>query len=140
MSACTQPEIFQGRESFAELSHIDKHFIKNTRKKVLQENILEVFLLDTNKTTFWMEIVTPRWTQSGPFFFSKIIRALSIFKKEQRRPPPLSPHLVTSNWHSCQTNRHFLIENVICPAHMYQSRTICLSLYYWVLDVENPLS
>ena len=28
----------------------------------------EVFLLDTLKTTFWMENLTHWWTQSGPFF------------------------------------------------------------------------
>ena len=28
-----QPEIFQGRGSFVELGHFDKHFVKNTRKK-----------------------------------------------------------------------------------------------------------
>ena len=29
---------------------------------------MEFFLLDTHKTTFWMENLTQRWTQSGPFF------------------------------------------------------------------------
>ena len=47
-----QPEIFQGRGGFVELGHFDKHFVKNTRKKVPPENILEFFLLDSFKTTF----------------------------------------------------------------------------------------
>ena len=32
LSAGAQPDIFQGREGFAELGHSDKHFVKNTRK------------------------------------------------------------------------------------------------------------
>ena len=28
-----QQEIFQGRGGFVELGHLDKHFVKNTRKK-----------------------------------------------------------------------------------------------------------
>ena len=34
-----QPEIFQGRGSFMELGHFNKHFVKNTRKKVPPGNI-----------------------------------------------------------------------------------------------------
>ena len=63
-----QSEIFQSRGSFGELGHFDKHFVKNLKKKVPQGKILEFFLLDTLKTTFWMEILTQRWTLSGPFF------------------------------------------------------------------------
>ena len=40
-----QPVIFQGREGFMELGHFDKLFVKNTRKKVTQGKILELFLL-----------------------------------------------------------------------------------------------
>ena len=29
--AGAQPEIFQGREDFVELGHLDKHFVKTTR-------------------------------------------------------------------------------------------------------------
>ena len=32
----TQPEIFQGRGGFAELGHLNKNFVKNTRKKAPQ--------------------------------------------------------------------------------------------------------
>ena len=53
-----QPEIFQGRESFVKLGHFDKHFIKKLRKKAPQGKILEFFLLDTLKTTFWMANLT----------------------------------------------------------------------------------
>ena len=62
-----------------ELEHFDKHFVKNIRKKILQGNILE-FLLDTLKAVFWMENLTERWTQSGPFS-PKLGHFFSIFKK-----------------------------------------------------------
>ena len=51
------------RGGFMGLRHFDKHFLKNTRKVPA-----EFFLLDPHKTTYWMEILTRRWTQSGPFF------------------------------------------------------------------------
>ena len=35
-----------------ELGRFDKDFVKNTRKKVPQGKILELFLIDTLKTTF----------------------------------------------------------------------------------------
>ena len=48
-----QPQIFQGRRDFVELKHFDKLFVKKTRKKKTpQGKILELFLLDTLKTTF----------------------------------------------------------------------------------------
>ena len=47
-----QSETFQGRGDFVKLGQLDKHFVKDTRKKALQENILDYFLLDTLKTTF----------------------------------------------------------------------------------------
>ena len=43
---------FQGRESFMELGHFDKLFVKNTQKKIPQDKILELLFLDTLKTTF----------------------------------------------------------------------------------------
>ena len=50
------PESFQDRGIFVELGHFDKLSVKNARKKkVPQANILELFLLDHLKTTFWME-------------------------------------------------------------------------------------
>ena len=47
-----QPEIFQGRGGFVELGHFDKLFVKNTKRKVSLRKLLELFLLDTLKTTF----------------------------------------------------------------------------------------
>ena len=47
-----QPEIFQGRGGFVELGHFNKHFVKNTIKNAPQGKIMELFLLDTLKTTF----------------------------------------------------------------------------------------
>ena len=57
-----------------------------------QGNILEFFLLDTLKTTFWMEIITQKWIQPG-FFFPKIRMLLSNFKK-CREVSPLCPDCV----------------------------------------------
>ena len=57
-----------------------------------QGNILEFFLLDTLKTTFWMEIITQKWIQPG-FFFPKIRMLLSNFKK-CREVSPLYPDCV----------------------------------------------
>ena len=48
--------------------HFDKDFVKNIRKKCLAGKHLEFFLLYTLKTLYWMEYLTQRWTQSGPFF------------------------------------------------------------------------
>ena len=52
MSPGAQSEIFQGRGGFAESGHFNKFFVKNTIKKVPAGKILELFLLDTLKTTF----------------------------------------------------------------------------------------
>ena len=45
LHADAQPEIFQDRGGFVEVGHLDKHFVKNTRKKSPQGNFLEFFLL-----------------------------------------------------------------------------------------------
>ena len=97
-----QPEIFQGRGGFVELGHFDKHFVKNTRKKVPLEKILEFFLLDTLKTTFWMENWTQRWKQSGPFF-PKSGALLLIFKKGLSLSPSCTPAILT---------KHLIITNL----------------------------
>ena len=53
---------FLGQGSFCGTrGHFDKHFVKNTRRKVPQGNVLE-FFLDTIKTTFGMENFIQRWT------------------------------------------------------------------------------
>ena len=54
---------FKGRGGFVELRNFDKRFVKNTRKKVLQQNILHFFLLDTPR----IENVTQRWKKLGSF-------------------------------------------------------------------------
>ena len=46
-----QPEIFQDIGGFVKLGHLDKYFIKKSRKKVPQ-GILDFFFLDTLKTIF----------------------------------------------------------------------------------------
>ena len=81
--ADAQREMFQSRGRFVEPGHFDKLFCKNAREK-------EFFLRDTLKSTFWMENVTQRWTQSRPFF-SYISAIILIFKKRQGSPPPLPP-------------------------------------------------
>ena len=43
IKAGAQPEIFQGRGGFAKLGHLNKHFIKKSRKKTPQGKMLEFF-------------------------------------------------------------------------------------------------
>ena len=50
--------ILQDREGFVELGHFDKHFVKTQEINALQGNILELYLLDTLKTTFSIENLT----------------------------------------------------------------------------------
>ena len=57
--------------------------------------ILEIFLVDILKTTFWMENLTQRWTQLGPFFLkSAQLFRFSEKNREVKYPastkPPLS--------------------------------------------------
>ena len=55
---------------------------------------MEFFLLDTLKTTFWIEYLTQRWTLSGPF--SEKSRHFFRFSKKGRGGlplPPLAAHL-----------------------------------------------
>ena len=49
--ACSQ-NFFIAGEFLTKLGHFDKHFIKNSRKKAPQGKTLELFHLDTLKTTF----------------------------------------------------------------------------------------
>ena len=56
------------RGGVVELGHFDKHFIKTTKRKGPTGNILKFFLLGILKTTFWMDNLTQRLTQSSPFF------------------------------------------------------------------------
>ena len=73
-------KIFQGRRGFVKLGHFDKCLSKTQVKKVLQRKILELFLLDTLKITFWMEDSSQGWTQLQ-VLFSKIKALFSISKK-----------------------------------------------------------
>ena len=63
-----------------ELGHFDKDFVENSEKETLLGNILVLFLLDILKTTFLIENLTQRWTQSGPFF-KKSAHFFSMFKQ-----------------------------------------------------------
>ena len=58
-----------------ELGYFDKHFVKTQEKEAPQGNSLEIFVLNTVKTQFWLENLTHRWKQSGHFF--------SVFKKSR---------------------------------------------------------
>ena len=73
-------KIFQGRRGFVKLGHFDKCLSKTQVKKVLQRKILELFLLDTLKITFWMEDSSQGWTKLQ-VLFSKIKALFSISKK-----------------------------------------------------------
>ena len=67
---------------------------KTQEKEAPQENILDFFLLNTLKTTFWMENWTQRWTQSGLSFQGQ--STVFTFQKGQWRPPLFS--LVAGLW------------------------------------------
>ena len=82
-------KVFQSREGFLVIGYFNKHFIRNKRKRTLQGNILEFFLLDTFETTFCAENLNQRWTPTGPFFSKTAL--LSIFKKKWQGRPPLPP-------------------------------------------------
>ena len=88
-----------------ELGHFDKHFVKNTRKKVPPEKILEFFLLDTLKTTFWMENWTQRWKQSGPFF-PKSGHSCRFSKKGLSLPPSSTPAILTKHLTITNSSNH----------------------------------
>ena len=82
----------------------------------MQRNILEFFLLDTLKTTFWMENLTQRWTKLGLFFqnwghyfrFSKRAGEASLC-------PPRPPH-------------PFLVARICMWLNMHQYPWICLNI------------
>ena len=60
-----------------------KIFREGEVSKTPHGNVWEIFLLDTPKTTFWMENLTQRLTKSGPFFQT----LFWIFINWQGRPP-----------------------------------------------------
>ena len=63
---------------FMEIGRFDKDSSKTPEKEAPRGNIFELLVLDTLKT-FWMETLTERQTQSGPFF-QKIRALFQIFK------------------------------------------------------------
>ena len=91
--AGSQGEIFQGRGGFLELGHFDKLFVfKNTREKSPLRKILELLLLVSLKSTFWIEDSTQGWTMT--VFFSKSRHFFRFSKKAGEAsipsPPPSS--------------------------------------------------
>ena len=117
-----QPEIFRGRGGFVELGHFDKLFLKNTQKKTPEGKILELFLLDTLKTIFWMEDSTQGWTQLGPFF-PKSGHFFRFWKKGRVGLLPLVACLLSSKvvykfvCASCNVS-------YVCQTHQYLTTTI----------------
>ena len=83
-----QSEIFKSKGGFVELGHFNETFFKNARKKDPQGKILELFLLETLKTTFWMEDLTPGWAQLVSFFL-KSVHFFDFWKKLKEASPPL---------------------------------------------------
>ena len=75
-----------------ELGHINKYFVKNIYFP--SGKYFRVFLSVSLKTTFFMENLTQRWTQSE--FFSQNQTTVFDFQKRKRRSP-LSP-LVVCLW------------------------------------------
>ena len=63
----------------------------------LQGNILEFFFLDTFKITCWLENLTPKWTQSGPFFqkSGQFFRFSKTVGEAFALPPSWAPVSVT---------------------------------------------
>ena len=118
----------RGKSKFYGIGHYDKHFVQNTSKKALQGNILEFFLLDTLKITFWTENVTQRWIQSGPFF-SEIRTFLKIFKKGHGGP---SPFLLFPSWTPVNMDEYALLSLNIAKYLTMPGLWICLIiLHVW---------
>ena len=111
--AGSQPEIFQGRGSFVELGHFDKFFVKNTREKSPQRKILELLLLDSLKSTFWMEDSTQGWTMTVCFPKSRHFFQFSKKAGEASTPLPLPlvAQLRRVVWIKLLCNFHFVIFN-----------------------------
>ena len=85
---------------FVELGHFDKHFVKNTKKRVPQGNILKPFLLDTPKTIFSTENLTQRWTQSGSFFSKSGYFFRFLKRVEEVFPPPFCTPIIVAEYPS----------------------------------------
>ena len=112
---------FRVGENRTELRHFDKYFVKNTRKKTPQGNILEFFLLGTIKNMIWMENSTQRWMQSRPL--SKIRAFFRILKKGQRGLSYSTP-FVACLW--VWLNMHQYPLNI--PKHPWK----CMNKLFWL--------
>ena len=63
-----------------------KILLQTSEKETPQGNILTFFLLDTLKTTFWMENLTQRWRQTGPIFQkAELWRVTNVFDYGSKR-------------------------------------------------------
>ena len=78
------------------LSTSENILSKTREKETPQRIILEFFLLDTLKTTFWKENSTQRWTQSRPIFTKS--GHLFGFWKRARELSSLRPFLLARLW------------------------------------------
>ena len=81
-----------GEEDLCNNSTSINNLSKAQQKETPQRNILEPFFLDTLKTTFWMENVNPKWTQSEPIF----PKSGHLFWISKRSPLP--PMLFARQW------------------------------------------
>ena len=99
------------------LRHIDKFFVKNTRK---QRRRREAILLDPLKIIFWMKNLTQKWTQSGPLF--QYYGTFLIFKKGQGRPSPLSPGC------AFMSLVEYVSKSLNIPKYLWE----CLNKLFWL--------
>ena len=97
LSAGAHPNIFQdsGVEGLWDFGTLVNISSKTQENEAPERKILEIFLPDTLKTTFWMENLTQRWTQSG-LFFPKY-RHFFRFSKRAGKTSPLHPSCMPEN-------------------------------------------
>ena len=112
---------FQVREGFVELGHFNKYFIKNPSKK-----------LHNYTTTFWMENLTWKWSQSGFFFLQNQSKLFNFQKRAVEIFPP--PHLF-----ACQYLWIFLniLENACIVFWLCQGSEYAWSSYMSGLALTN---
>ena len=85
-NADTQPEIFQARGGFVQLRHVDKHFVKNKRKRSRK------ILCFVSKMLLKLK---PKG-EHNPGIFFKIRASFPILKKRQGKYALFSPHPVNT--------------------------------------------
>ena len=91
---------------------------KIQEKETPQENILDFFLINTRKTTFWMEDLIQRWTQA---FLSKIWTLFSILKSAKEAYPLLPSCAPVS-----------VAEYASVSLNMPKYPWICLNRLFWL--------